>query len=133
MEVGALNLQPRGTMFHRYVLVGAVATGFHYLTLLGLVELGHVEPAIAAGTGAAIGALVAYAGNRRFTFSGCTPPHRVALPRFLLLAALGAVMNGGIVWAGSEIVGWHYLASQIVATLLTLVVTYTFNRFWTFR
>lgn len=133
MEVGALRLQPGRGMFHRYVLVGGVATGFHYLTLLGLVELGHVAPAIAAGSGAAIGALVAYAGNRRFTFSECTQSHRVALPRFLLLAALGAVMNSGIVWTGSEIVGWHYLASQIVATLFTLIVTYTFNRFWTFR
>lgn len=133
MEVGALRLQPGRAMFHRYVLVGGIATGFHYLILLGLVELGHVAPAIAAGTGAALGALVAYAGNRRFTFSGCTQPHRVTLPRFLLLAALGAAMNGGIVWAGSEIAGWHYLASQILATLFTLIVTYTFNRFWTFR
>lgn len=133
MKVGTPSLQPRGVTFKKYVFVGGFATGFHYLILLGLVELGHVAPAIAAGTGAAIGALVAYACNRRFTFSGCTQSHRVALPRFLLLAVLGAVMNSGIVWMGSEIVGWHYLASQIVATLFTLIVTYTFNRFWTFR
>jgi len=133
MGVGVRRLQPGRAMFHRYVLVGGIATGFHYLILLGLVELGHVAPAIAAGTGAAIGALVAYAGNRRFTFSECTQSHRIALPRFLLLAALGAVMNSAVVWTGSELVGWHYLASQIVATLFTLFVTYTFNRLWAFR
>ncbi|MXS85538.1 GtrA family protein [Nitrosomonas sp. HPC101] len=133
MRVGALRCQPGKAMFHRYVLVGGIATGFHYLTLLSLVEFGHVGPAMAAGTGAAIGAFVAYAGHRGFTFSRCTQPHRVALPRFLLLAALEAVMNSGIVWAGSEIGDWHYLASQIVATLFTLFVTYTFNSLWTFR
>jgi len=133
MQVGALRIQPGRATFHRYVLVGGVATGVHYLTLLGLVELNHVAPAIAAGTGAGIGVLVAYAGNRRYTFSECTRSHRVALPRFLLLAALGAANNSGIVWTCSEIVGWHYLASQIVATLLTLIVTYKLNRFWTFR
>jgi putative flippase GtrA len=117
--------------FARYTLIGGLATGGHYAVLLALVEGFGVPPSIAAAIGAACGALIAYAGNRRFTFPG-NHRHRRALPRFLIVAALGAALNGGIVWAGTNILAWHYLVAQIAATLLVLVITYTYNRSWTF-
>lgn len=117
--------------FVRYTLIGGFATGGHYVVLLLLVEGFHVAPWLAAATGATCGALIAYAGNRQFTFPG-GPGHRTALPRFLLIAALGAALNGGMVWAGTVALGWHYLAAQIAATLAVLLVTYGFNRSWTF-
>lgn len=117
--------------FARYTLVGGVATGGHYLVLLALVEGFGVTPALAAASGAACGALLAYAGNRRFTFRGCSS-HGAALPRFLLVAAAGAGVNGAVVWAGTAALAWHYLAAQFVATLFVLVATYGVNRAWTF-
>lgn len=117
--------------FARYTLVGGVATGGHYSVLLTLVEGFGATPALAAASGAACGALLAYAGNRRFTFRGRSN-HGAALPRFLLVAAAGAGVNGAVVWAGTTALAWHYLAAQIVATLLVLVATYGVNRAWTF-
>ena len=117
--------------FARYTLVGGAATGGHYLVLLALVEGLGVAPALAAAAGAACGALLGYAGNRRFTFRG-RPPHGAALPRFLLVAAAGAGVNGAVVWAGTAALVWHYLVAQIVATLFVLPATYGVNRAWTF-
>ena len=117
--------------FARYTLIGGLATGGHYAVLIALVEALRVPPSIAAGLGAICGALIAYAGNRRFTFSG-NHRHRKALPRFLLVAALGAALNGGIVWAGTTVLAWHYLAAQIAATFMVLIITYSYNRAWTF-
>lgn len=117
--------------FARYTLIGGLATGGHYAVLIALVEALRVPPSIAAALGAICGALIAYAGNRRFTFSG-NHRHRKALPRFLLVAALGAALNGGIVWAGTTVLAWHYLAAQIAATLMVLIITYRYNRAWTF-
>jgi len=117
--------------FARYTLIGGFATVGHYAILIALVEALRVPPSIAAASGAVCGALIAYAGNRRFTFPG-NHRHRKALPRFLLVAALGAALNGGIVWAGTTILAWHYLAAQVAATLLALVITYSYNRSWTF-
>lgn len=114
-------------------MVGGIATGFHYLVLLTLVELGHLNPAPATVIGAAAGALVAYMGNRQYTFPDCSTSHRIVLPRFLLLAALGAGMNGCLVWAGSAMLGWHYFVSQLIATGLTLLAIYTLNYLWTFK
>lgn len=82
--------------FVRYALVGGTATSTHYLILLGLVEAVHITPTLAAAMGAVSGALLAYAGNRRYTFPDCTRSHRAALLRFLLVATLGVGINAGV-------------------------------------
>ncbi len=118
--------------FARYTLTGGIATAVHYGVLLGLVEAGHIAAGWAAAVGAAAGALVAYLGNRRFVFAGSGASHRQALPRFLTVAALGAAVSGLVVWLGSTALGVHYLAAQVVATVLVLVLTYRLNRAWSF-
>lgn len=116
----------------RYAIVGASATALHWVGLALLVELAGSAPAPASAFGALLGACVAYAGNRSLTFRGATVSHRVALPRFLIVAAVGAATNVGIVYVGTS-AGWHYLAAQAVATLTVLLVGYGVNRRWTFR
>lgn len=114
-----------------YALIGGLATGVHYLVLVALVELTDVDAGLAAATGATCGALAAYAGNRRFTFASAAA-HRRALPRFLLVAALGAITSATLVFAGTEWFGLHYLVPQVAATLLVLFAGFTANRRWTF-
>jgi putative flippase GtrA len=119
------------TTFGRYLLVGSAATAVHYGVLTGLVELAGGAPAPSAAVGAAAGAFAAYAGNHHFTFA---PPvaHGQALPRFLAVAAFGVVANGAIVWTGTELAGLHYLAAQVVATLVVLWTGFLLNRRWSF-
>jgi len=117
--------------FWRYTTVGAFATGVHYLLLVGCVEVLHWAAFEASGLGAVVGAQVAYAGNRWFTFT-----HRGAMAaswvRFQVTALLGAMLGMAIVGAGVR-VGVHYLLAQVVATLTSLIMTFAINRFWTFR
>lgn len=117
--------------FLRYTLIGGVATATHYAILLVLVELFALPAAGSTTLGASGGALVAYLANRRFTFSGAAP-HRLVLPRFIVVATLGAGLNGLIVWAGTRSFQWHYLAVQAIATIAILGLTYRINRRWTF-
>jgi putative flippase GtrA len=117
--------------FGRYLLVGTAATAVHYALLLALAELAGAAPAPSATLGAVCGSLVAYAGNRHFTFPGAGT-HLRALPRFLAVAAFGAAANGAIVWAGTEAAGMHYLAAQVVATLVVLWSGFALNRRWSF-
>ena len=118
--------------FFRYSLVGATATIAHYLVLILSVELLHFIPALASSTGAVFGALLAYIGNSHFTFKSSNE-HRHALPKFFLVAAIGAIFNGAIVALGTEFFGFHYVISQLIATLSTLLLTFRFNRLWTFQ
>ncbi len=114
-----------------YALVGLIATAVQYLVLVALVELAGVPPVLAAGAGAATGALAAYAGNRRFTFDS-RATHARALPRFLAVAALGAATSAALVFAGTEWLGLHYLLPQAAATAIVFVSGFTLNRRWTF-
>ena len=119
-------------VFFRYFLAGGIATAVHYAVLLILVELVGIPPASSAVAGALCGAITAYAVNRSMAFRSSTVPHQQALPRFLLIAASGAALNGALVWSGEHWLGWHYLVAQALATLLVLGLTYRLNRSWTF-
>ena len=118
--------------FFWYALAGGAATAVHYAVLLVLVEIFDLSPALAAVCGALCGAAAGYVINRQLAFSGTSVGHQQALPRFLLIAAVGAALNGALVWAGVYLVEWHYLAAQAVATVLVLGLTYRLNRSWTF-
>lgn len=117
--------------FVRYSLTGSLATGAHYVVLLALVEGLDLVPWLSAAIGAACGALIAYAGNRQLTFRS-RRRHASALPRFLLVAGLGAALSGTMVWVGTGAFGWHYLAAQLAATFLVLLIGYHLNRAWSF-
>jgi putative flippase GtrA len=114
----------------RYAAVGVVATAAHYLLLWTAVERGHWPPPLAAGAGAALGAQIAFVGNRWFTFVH-RGPWLPAWWRFQATALLGGATSMGVVALGG-VVGLHYLLAQVVATLLAMALTYAVNRHWAF-
>ncbi len=116
--------------FIRYTTVGAIATALHYLLLIACVEWGRWPAFIASGFGAVVGAQVAYAGNRWFTFAH-TGAVRASWPRFQAAALIGALLGMAVVALGVRF-SVHYVLAQIAATLLSLVLTFAINRVWTF-
>ena len=118
--------------FFWYIVAGGIATAVHYAVLIALVELLGLGAAPSASIGALCGAAVAYVANRRMTFTGSSARHVQALPRFMAIALLGAVLNGALVWLGVHQLGWHYLLAQMLATVLVLGLTFRLNRLWTF-
>lgn len=118
-------------LFGRYAVVGGLATAAHYVLLVVLSEAFGASPGPSATCGALLGAGVAYVGNRRLTFSS-RAAHRQALPRFLLVAAGGALLQGAMVAGGTSILGVHYLLAQVLATAVVLIAGFNLNRHWTF-
>ena len=117
--------------FFRYAAVGAIATAVHYLVLVLWVEALGGAAYVGSGIGTIIGAQVAYAGNRRFTFAHIGAMS-ASWPRFQATAVLGALLGMAIVALGVRW-GVHYLLAQAAATGLALLLTFTINRAWTFR
>jgi putative flippase GtrA len=129
--------------FVRFAGVGAIGTGAHYLTLFALMAVA-THPTAATSAGAVIGALVNYALNYRYTFHS-RQRHRDTLWRFLALAIIGLMLNGGIMHgllalaARAGIVAdpahapiWIVLVIQIIATGAVLLWNFAGNRWWTF-
>lgn len=122
--------------FIRFALVGVGGTLMHYAILVLLVEFSSLQPFVASSVGAAAGAVVNYFLNYRFTFAS-QAKHRQTMPKFLLLALLGLVINASLMWllltwplAAWQ---WYYLVAQVAVTLLVLMLNFVANRFWTFR
>ena len=116
--------------FIRYSAVGAIATAVHYLVLIVCVEGLHWPAFVGSGVGAVVGAQVAYAGNRWFTFAH-TGAVSASWPRFQATAVIGALLGMAVVALGVWL-GAHYLIAQVVATLASLLLTFGINRGWTF-
>ena len=118
--------------FFWYIVAGGIATAVHYAVLIALVELLTIDPAPSAAFGTLCGAVVSYVLNRRMTFVSSNAGHVQALPRFMAIALLGALLNGLLVWLGVQQFGWHYLLAQALATVLVMGLTFRLNRLWTF-
>lgn len=127
-----LVMHPLMAKLIRFALVGVVGTGAHYAVLTLLVELAHVPILAATTAGFTVGALVNYTLNRRFTFVS-DAKHSVALPKFLTVAALGAVCNGLVVAWLLQQTDFHYLVVQLFATSVVLLWNFAANSLWTFR
>jgi putative flippase GtrA len=117
--------------FTRFAMAGGAGTAVHYVVLVTLVSLAGSAPGRAAFAGAAIGACVVYLLNRRYTFA-TSRSHAQALPRFALMAASGAVLNGVLVGLLAS-AGVYFLLAQVLATGLILVINFIVSKLWIFR
>jgi putative flippase GtrA len=117
--------------FAPFLLVGALATALQYLILVALASGAGLPAPLASALGFCASALVNYWLNRRFTFSS-RRAHGVALPRFLVVATSGLIMNTAIMWLVVSVVRWHYVLAQVLATSAVVLWTYSLNRHWTF-
>lgn len=121
---------PLTSAFSRYVAVGGAGTALHYVVLVVSVEALRLPEGLAAALGATAGAAVNYFLNYHLTFTS-RAPHRRALPRFALIALIGAVLSGFGVEAGVDL-GVHYVVAQITCTIVFLVLGFLLNRAFTF-
>ncbi len=118
--------------FVRFTGVGCVSAIGHYGLLILLVQAAGVAAVPASAAGALLGAWINYSLNYRFTFRS-SKPHTESVAKFAVVAAVGLLLNTLFMWIGVELLGVHYLLSQIATTALVLVWSFIANRFWTFQ
>jgi len=118
--------------FVKFTGVGFVSAIGHYGLLIALVQLAGVSAVPASAAGALLGAWINYSLNYHFTFRS-SKRHRDAVLKFAAVASVGLVLNTVFMWVGVELIGAHYLLSQVVTTGLVLIWSFAGNRFWTFQ
>jgi putative flippase GtrA len=118
-------------LFLKFAGVGVFGTLAHYATLVLLVESFGIGAVFGSSAGFAVGALVNYLLNYRFTFQS-SRRHTEALPRFYFVAMFGFLFNALIMWVLVQGLGMHYLISQILATGIVLIWNFAANLIWTF-
>ncbi len=118
--------------FVRFTGVGCISAIGHYGLLILLVQAAGVAAVLASAAGALLGAWINYSLNYRLTFRSAKP-HSESIAKFAVVALVGLLLNTLFMWIGVERLSVHYLASQIVTTVLVLVWSFAANRFWTFH
>jgi len=111
--------------------IGAIGTVGHYTTLIVLVQFWAVDPVFASSFGFVVGAIINYILNYHFTFQS-DKRHAEALTKFLIVATIGAGINGVIMYIGIENTTINYMIVQIFATAVVLLWNFVVNKLWTF-
>jgi len=111
--------------------LGVIGTLGHYTTLIVLVQFWSVDPVFASSFGFVVGAIINYILNYHFTFQS-DKRHSEALTKFLIVAIIGAAINGFIMYIGIENTQINYLIVQIFATCVVLLWNFVLNKLWTF-
>ena len=119
-------------VFLQFSIIGAWATGLHYLIMFSLVEGYGVNAVTATSIGFALSSLFNYAANYRYTFKS-QKKHSEAYSKFMTVALGGFFLNGAVVATLLEVVHLHYVFAQIFATASVLVWNFCGNYFWSFR
>jgi len=115
-----------------FATIGVIGTAGHYATLIILVEGFSTGPVLASTFGFVVGAFINYILNYRFTFKS-NKPHREALSKFLLVAAMGAGINTGLMYLLIHQLMLHYFIAQLIATTIVLLWNFLISKYWTFR
>lgn len=117
----------------KYAVVGLMGTFCHYMVLVLLVELTVMGPLVASCWGFLVGALVNHELNRRFVFSPSGRSYRDSGTRFMVVALLGFLLNLLVMSGLLHGMGLNYLLSQVLATGVVFLVSFTANKSWTFN
>jgi len=123
-------LKDRFGRLARFALVGAVATGVQYVTLIVLVREAGIWPPVASAIGFVVSAAGNYLLNYYFTFRS-RHSHGMAAAKFMALAGVGLAINSVLMQAlvGA---GWYYILAQVCATLVVFLWNFVGNSSWTF-
>ena len=117
--------------FVAYAFSGGVTAVAHYALLIGLVELGGVDPVPASLAGFVLGGVVSYVLNRWLTFEA-TRTHGEASWRFGLIAFGGFLLTGVLMHFFVKVAGLPYLPMQVVTTLIVMIFTFGGHKFFSF-
>lgn len=118
--------------FFRFGITGLLATFSHILVLVALVEFLAIPAVFASLPAFGTALLVSYRLNYQWTFRS-QGEHRVAFPRFILVALTGLLLNVIITFLIVNVGGFWYGYALIAVILSIPPLTYILSNFWVFE
>jgi putative flippase GtrA len=120
--------------FVRHQAASVVATVVDFGTMVALVELARLDPAVATLVGATFGAVVNFTMNRHVTFERAGDTLGPQAARYAVVSAASAGLNALLEYFGTHVVAAPYLAVRIVvAVAVSVLWNYPMHRSFVFR
>ncbi len=116
----------------RFAVSGGLATVIHVGVFVFLVEWFALRPVVAAIPAFVFALFVSYGLNYHWTFSASSP-HRIMLPRFVVVALLGLALNLSITYAVVDVMYYGYGYALLLVVLLVPLATFLLSKIWVFN
>lgn len=111
--------------FLRYFLVGSVAFLVDFALLFLFTEFGHIHYLLSASVAFMAGIAVNYALSVSWVFDHRSVNNRIhEFAIFAVIGILGLAFNAALIWSFTELVGFHYLGSKMVAAALIFLFNF---------
>ena len=120
------------SQFARFGAVGVTALVVHWLSVVMIVPLG-IPPLIANVIAFLIAFQVSYWGHRTWTFNVRHLPHRVTLPRFLLIACTAFAVNESLYFLLLTYTKMDYRVSLLIVLTGVVTTSFVLSKLWAFR
>lgn len=121
------------TQLIRFGLIGCIAMGVHWLSVVLLVQLWAIPPLIANILGFLLAFQVSYWGHYTWTFGATHLSHKTASFRFFTTACLGFIVSESLYACALYLTPLSYEMSLILVLFLTAGLTFILSKFWAFR
>lgn len=118
-------------LFIKYLSAGGIATFVHYTIYILLVKIA-IKPWAATLVAASIGAIIAYLLNYYLTFASSSS-HKIVIPRFFIVSVFVIILQTIIVYYCTSQLKINYFLAQLLATGVSLILTFIINYLWTFK
>ena len=108
--------------FMKFGVVGVIAFIIDYGLLAFCTEVLGINYLVSATIGFTVSVIFNYIASMRYVFT-----HKEDISRrrefiiFVILSIIGLIINNACMWAGVELLGWHYLIVKIGATAIVMV------------
>ncbi|MBI2287000.1 MAG: GtrA family protein [Nitrosomonadales bacterium] len=113
------------SQFFRYFVVGGVAFVVDFALLYLLTEFAKLYYLFSASVAFMVGIAVNYTLSVTWVFDHRSVNNRMhEFAIFAIIGILGLAFNAALMWIFTELVGFHYLVSKMVATALIFLFNF---------
>jgi putative flippase GtrA len=118
----------------RYVLNGAVATGFHYLVLYSCIEIFNFSSiGFANFCASLVGISFSFVGNRYFVFRKYNQRIVPQFIKFISLYSLVAFLHGAFLYIWSDVLLNNYNYGFAIAVAIQFLLGYYSSKYFVFK
>lgn len=116
----------------RFAVAGLGVTLFAASIYLALTLLLGLPPLVANSFSTACGVAAGYTAHSRWSFRAEPERRRTSIPRFLIVAGLGFVLNSTWVWIATTALPLPAWAPVPAMIFVTPLASFALNRYWVF-
>ncbi|MBT3538542.1 GtrA family protein [Candidatus Parcubacteria bacterium] len=117
--------------FIMFVVIGSINTALGYGVYIACLYFLSMHYALALVVEYIFGIINSYIWNRRFTFRS-KKQHSETFGKFVMVYVVMFLLNYIFLYIFIDILHWHVAASQIVALMLIVPITFVAHKSWSF-